>query len=237
MRIFTNCLEMLSEVHRDLFEMGIRVKPKTMQDKVIVGNAAFETIELSGYSFAIMDTSDIDAMIQLRNLNLKWCYADLEERLSEEEINPGTAYKLRPEWSEFVHGTKFAYTYNERIRNQLRDTIDVLEFDNASRQAVISIYNGAIDSEKRGGISRVPCSMYYQFLIRGNKLDVIYTMRSSDFMTHFPYDIWMATQLQMRILEELNNRKTINAKKIQLGKVVFFSGSLHAYAKDVPHTF
>ena len=237
MRIFANCKEMLSEVHRDLFEMGIRVKPKTMQDKVITGRKEYETIELSGYSFAIMDTADIDDMIKARGLNLEWCYADLAERLSPDLINPGTAYKLREEWEEFVHGDKFAYTYNERIREQLRDTIDVLEFDNASRQAVITIYNGTMDSANRGGLSRVPCSMYYQFLIRGNKLDVIYTMRSSDFMTHFPYDIWMAAQLQNRILSELNDKKLINARMIKPGKLVFFSGSLHCYEKDIPHTF
>lgn len=237
MRIFANCKEMLSEVHRDLFEMGIRVTPKTMQDKVIVGQKAYETIELSGYSFAIMDTVDLDDMITARELNLGWCYADLEERLSSEHINPGKAYKLRKEWDEFVHGDKFAYTYNERLNYQIEDTIEVLDFDNASRQAVITVYEGTKDTGKRGGLSRVPCSMYYQFIIRGGKLDVIYTMRSSDFMTHFPYDIWMAAKLRDYILSELNKKKTVNARQIKPGKLVFFSGSLHAYAKDVPHTF
>lgn len=237
MRIFANCKEMLSEVHRDLFEMGIRVKPKTMQDKVVTGLKAYETIELSGYSFAIMDTADLDDMIKARGLNLDWCEADLAERLSPELINPGIAYKLRKEWDEFVHGDKFAYTYNERLRTQVDDTIEVLDFDNASRQAVITIYEGTKDSTKRGGLSRVPCSMYYQLMVRGGKLDVIYTMRSSDFMTHFPYDIWMAARLRDYVLEELNKKKTVNAKLIKPGKLVFFSGSLHAYAKDVPNTF
>lgn len=230
MRIYKNCIEAESEVHRDLFEMGIRVHPKTMQDKVIEGNKDFETIELSGYSFAIKDTSDKDDLIKKRGLNLDWCYDDFEERVAPLgfAVNPGEAYKLRPEWEEFVHDGKFAYTYSERLNYQLNKTIGILREDPNTRQAVITVYEGSKDSENRLGHKRVPCSMYYQFLVRGNKLNCIYTMRSSDFMTHWPYDIWHAAALQELIAKQLN---------IEVGDLVFFSGSLHAYAKDVPHTF
>jgi len=228
MRIFKNCKEMVSEVHRDLFEMGVRVTPKTMQDKKIEGNEDFSTLELSGYSFAIMDTQDLDQMVEDRGLNLKWCYEDLAERLNPEHVNPGEAYKLRGEWEEFVHGGKFAYTYNERLRYQVQDTVRVLQFDHDTRQAVITIYEGEKDALNRGGIKRVPCSMYYQFLVRKGKLDVIYTMRSSDFLTHFPYDIWMAARLRDFIAQEIG---------VPTGRLVFFSGSLHAYKKDIPETF
>lgn len=228
MRIYANCLEMLSEVHRDLFEMGVEVKPKTMQDKTVQGQKGFETLELSGYSFSILDLSDRDAMIKERDLNLDWCYQDLEERLSPDHVNPGEAYKLRDEWEEFVHNGEFAYTYNERLRYQMESTINLLKFDHDTRQAVITVYEGEKDHSWRGGHKRVPCSMYYQFLVRDGKLNVIYTMRSSDFMTHFPYDIWMADQLRNHIAKEIG---------VEPGSLVFFSGSLHAYRKDIPETF
>lgn len=228
MRIYQNCKEMVSETHRDLFEMGVKVTPKTMQDKTVAGLKDFETLELSGYSFAVENTDDLDQMVEDRGLSLKWCYADLKERLNRDHVNPGEAYKLRGEWEEFVHNGQFAYTYNERIRYQLEKTIHTLSFDPDSRQAVLTVYEGAKDSDNRGGLKRVPCSMYYQFLIRKGKLDVIYTMRSSDFMTHFPYDIWMAAKLRDHIAEKLN---------VEVGRLVFFSGSLHAYRKDIPHTF
>lgn len=228
MRIFKDCKEMISEVHRDLFEMGIRVNPKTMQDKFVEGDENYQTIELSGYSFAILNTDDLDQMIMDRKLSLVWCEADFRERINPEEINPGQAYTLRSEWDEFVHGGKFAYTYNERIRYQLEDTINILKFDPNTRQAVLTIYEGMKDTANRGGKNRVPCSMYYQFLIRDGKLDVIYTMRSSDFMTHFPYDIWMAARLRDLIAKEV---------EVPVGKLIFFSGSLHCYKKDMPETF
>lgn len=228
MRIFANCKEMMSEVHRDLFEMGVKVTPMTMQDKTIKGLKQFETLEVSGYSFAILETPDLDQMIKDRGLNLEWCYADLEERLTPNHINPGEAYKMRPEWSEFVHNGKFAYTYNERIRYQLEKTIEILKRDKDTRQAVITIYEGEKDSDNRLGVKRVPCSMYYQLLVRDGKLDIIYSMRSSDFMTHFPYDIWMAAKLRDHIAEKID---------VPAGKLIFFSGSLHAYRKDIPETF
>lgn len=228
MRIYKNCKEMVSEVHRDLFEMGVKVTPKTMQDKTIAGRKDFETLELSGYSFAIQSTEDLDQMIEDRGLSLEWCYADLKERLSSDRVNPGEAYKLRGEWEEFVHNGEFAYTYNERLRYQVPRTVDLLKFDNDTRQAVITVYEGSKDSDNRGGLKRVPCSMYYQFLVRKGQLDVIYTMRSSDFMTHFPYDIWMAAKLRDHIAEQID---------VKPGRLVFFSGSLHAYRKDIPHTF
>lgn len=228
MRIFKDCIEMESEVHRDIFEMSIPVRPKTMQDKNIEGNEDFATIELSGYSFAIKDTTDKDDFIRQRGLNLQWCFNDFKERVNPNSINPGEAYKLREEWSEFVHEGKFAYTYNERLRYQLSKTISILKEDNDSRQAVITIYEGDKDSENRLGKKRVPCSMYYQFLIRGGKLNCIYTMRSSDFLTHFPYDIWMAASLRDLIASKID---------IPSGDLVFFSGSLHCYKKDIKATF
>lgn len=228
MRIFANTKEMFSEVHRDLFEMGVRVAPKTMQDKKVEGNEDFSTIELTAYAFAIMDTKDIDESIKARGDNLEWCYADFKERTSPDHVNPGEAYKLREEWSEFVHDDKFAYTYNERIRYQLQKTIDVLKFDDATRQAVLTIYEGAQDSDNRAGKKRVPCSMYYQFMIRDGQLDVIYTMRSNDFMTHFGYDIWMANALRNYVAEAVG---------VKPGRLIYFGGSLHAYQKDLPNTF
>lgn len=228
MRIYKNCLEAESEIHRDIFEMGITVKPKTMQDKNIEGNDDFSTIELSGYSFAIKDTSDKDHFIMQRGLNLQWCQDDFAERVNPDSINPGEAYKLREEWSEFVHDGKFAYTYNERLRYQLAKTISVLKEDNDSRQAVITIYEGDKDSENRLGKKRVPCSMYYQFLVRGGKLNCIYTMRSSDFLTHFPYDIWMAAELRDLVASNIGT---------PTGDLIFFSGSLHCYKKDMEATF
>ena len=55
MRIYTNWDECYNEVLRDLAEMGIVVRPKTMQDKNVEGNPDYETKELQNYSYTLLD--------------------------------------------------------------------------------------------------------------------------------------------------------------------------------------
>lgn len=65
--------------------------------------------------------------------------------------------------------------------------------------------------------------MFYQFMVRDGKLDVIYVMRSSDFATHFQNDIWLADELRRYIASQLN---------LPIGKFIMFVSSLHIYKKD-----
>ena len=48
-RIYNKFDEALSEIGRDLAEMGISVHPKTWQDKDVSDNPDFETKELQNY--------------------------------------------------------------------------------------------------------------------------------------------------------------------------------------------
>ena len=50
MRLYVKAEEAFEEIKRDLAEMGIWVRPKTMQDKIIEGNPDYETTELQNYS-------------------------------------------------------------------------------------------------------------------------------------------------------------------------------------------
>ena len=226
-RVYTNFKEAISENHRNLLEMGVLIRPKSMQDKIIEGNDDYATRELEAVEFTVLDTSDRDEMILKFKGQpyLDWCKADVKERLSGEAMNPGEAYKLREVWGEFLHDGKFGYTYSERIAPQLQETIDLLKWDPQTRQAMITIYEGRLDSANRGGKVRVPCSLYYQFLYRDGKLDVIYTMRSNDLLEHMPADLWMAAEIQQHIADAIG---------VAPGRLFYFCGSLHAYAKDIP---
>lgn len=226
MRIFKNCGEAINEIERDLFEIGVRVKVPTVQDKDVSGLDEYETKEMEGYSFMILDQADRNAMvINQKTCLLYWNQAEHKERVAVgPKINPGEAYKLREKvWNEFLHDGKFAYTYNERIRTQLHDIVGELGKNINTRQAIIEIHNNKIDLGSMGGKSRVPCSMFYQFLYREGKLDVIYNMRSSDFYTHFKNDIWQAMELRNHIAKEID---------VKPGKFIMFVSSLHAFKKD-----
>lgn len=241
MRIFANCKEAVKEAERDLFEMGIRVQPQTMQDRFVGNDPNYATLELSPYGFQIVDggQSDKEQFILYPYDNIEgpnvlaWAQAEFEERILRYNspqvpggvLNPGKAWHLREDvWKDYIHNGHFAYTYAERFGDQLAKVIYELKTRPESRQVVMQMYNYSIDQRRWGAVARVPCSLNYQFLLREGKLSLIYTMRSNDFLTFFPSDNYLAMSMQEFVAGE------IGAK---LGRYTFFTGSLHAYHKDM----
>lgn len=233
MRIYIDWEEAYEEVKRDLAEMGILVKPKTMQDKKVEGNEDYETKELQNYCYTILNakSSDITGVTQ------PWADAEFGERVFDPirnntvPINPGEAYKLREDvWNEYLHDGKMAYTYNERIwyNKQIAKIVKRLAEDHDSRQLWLSIWNPGIDPDKLGGISRVPCSLGYNFQYREGKLNIHYVMRSCDFSTHFTNDVYLA----IRLLEYV-----AGACNMEVGNFTHTMFSLHVYKKDVKDVF
>lgn len=241
MRIYMNWDEAYEEVKRDLAEMGVLVKPKTMQDKIVEGNPDYETMELQNYCYTILDakSSDVKGVIQ------PWADAEFKERISNpflppefsgcidtpSFINPGEAWKLREDvWKEYMHDGKMAYTYNERIwRNeQLTKIIKRLKEDHDSRQLWLSIWDPNEDVDKLGGISRVPCSLGYNFQFRDGKLNIHYVMRSCDFSTHFVNDVYLGIKLLEFVASKCG---------MEVGNFTHTMFSLHVYKKDVANVF
>ena len=57
MRLYANCYELLSEVYREVVEMGILVKPKSMQNKIVEGNEDYHTKEIRSYQYNLLSLS------------------------------------------------------------------------------------------------------------------------------------------------------------------------------------
>ena len=245
MRIFSDPLEALREVERELWEMGITVHPQTMQDKVIKDDENFWTKEVRGYAFKISgwsfnweEASRVLAFLSPDKTEelVRYCKRELDDRLCGEPLNPGNAYGHRPEiWSEFLHNGKFSYTYAERLAPQLKVIMSELRTNPETRQAILNIHSNIAvhmtdpitpshDLISIGGKERIPCSMYYQLLIREHYLELIYTMRSCDLLTHFPIDLVIALAIQYWFAHELG---------LEVGTFTMFIGSLHAYYKDI----
>lgn len=228
-----NWQEAYEEIKRDLAEMGILVKPKTMQDKNIEGNKDFETMELQNYCYTLLDAKSNE----IENVTQPWADEEFLERINDplehdgNFINPGEAWKLREEiWKEYMHDGKMAYTYNERFwrSNQLTKIINRLKEDHDSRQLWLSIWDCNEDVDKLGGISRVPCSLGYNFQFRDGKLNMHYLMRSCDFSTHFCNDVYLAIKLLEYVAEQCD---------MEVGNFTHTMFSLHVYKKDVKDVF
>jgi len=226
MRVYKGLVEAYHEIERDVVEMGVIVKPESMQDKIVKGDEKFETKELIGYSYMVTSEhlfSDVYRFIGELKLDKNYIQQELFERLTYPPVNPGESWKYRKEvWEEFIHNGKFSYTYSERISPHLPHLKESLLKLPNSRQMILPIYRPS-DSCYWGGVARVPCSMYYQLLIREEKLQLIYTMRSCDLYTHFAYDVVLARLFQMKMSEYINREP---------GHFIHFIGSLHIYKKD-----
>lgn len=184
-----------------------------------------------------------------------WLNKDFEERMKP-LVNPGEAWKLRPwVWEEFLHVSwknknekEFDYTYSERIVPC--DLMTEISKHPMSRQYVFNIWDRS-DREWVNGRKRIPCSLSYQILIRPNgelneawepvlAVNLIYTMRSCDFLTHFPIDIIQATKFMTFVTNQLNLNK--NGKHFDIEdwkqyfvnwKLYYNCASLHLYKKDL----
>lgn len=248
MRIYSDCYQLMSEMGRNLYEMGLEVKPKTYQNKNIEGKDEFITKELICEQYCLTKMPDPEFLFTYTQCK-DWADAEFRERISGKEINPGEAWKLRKEvWEEFINKktNKFDYTYAERMNQKvwfknktytkLNAIIELLRNDPDTRKAILDIYgvyyegygDVYMDKDSLDGTERIPCSMYYDFLIRENasgkkQLNICYHQRSSDFVTHFGNDVYLAWQLMIYVSEQL---------EILPGYLYHTIDSLHAYKKD-----
>jgi len=222
MRIYLNFKEALSEMKRDLVEMGVRTHPRTYQDRVVKDNPNFDTLEINNYIYTVTHPSFKD----LRPTQ-PWAEEEFRERISGNSLNPGEAWKKREKlWSQFlgVDG-KFSYTYSERLSlcSQIGRVIDHIKKDPDSRQLYISIWKTEVDIARIGGWARVPCTLGYYFKMIQGRLDMTYLQRSADFVTHLENDIFLSFYLQSYIA---------SVAEVLVGNYCHWIGSLHIFKKD-----
>jgi len=227
MRIYADCYELMSELMRDLWEMGHIVHPKSMQNKDVSKDEGFLTKEILNYSYCLKSIDYSDFLFLFDRRSREWCQKEFQERISVTFTNPGQAYLFRKDiWDEFLDSSgRFDYTYNERI-NPFRNIpllVDELKRNPDTRQAILSIWDRSIDLPNIGGKKRVPCSIYYQFLIRDNKLHIIYNQRSADLVTHFGNDVYLAWSLKEYMAGVVG---------VESGYLYHNIASLHSYQKD-----
>lgn len=227
MRIYSSCYELMSELFREVWEMGHIVHPHSMQNKIVAGDDNYSTREIINYSYSLTGLNELSYLFFADQQAKKWADEEFKERISQEFTNPGKAWKLRNHiWEEFLNENgEFDYSYNERMGISLEYVIAELIANPSSRQGIIGIWDPFEDIEGIGGESRIPCSMYYQVLIRQGKVHLVYNQRSADIVTHFGNDVYLAWKLKNYIANRLNRKP---------GYLFHNIGSLHAYKKDWP---
>jgi thymidylate synthase len=233
MRIYETFKEMYSEVLRDVAELGIRTKSESVQNKQDVGEE-YDMKEIIGYSYELTNTEGYLSSFSPKELD--WLNQEFVERISLRKINPGEAWKLRPEvWGPLRNSRgRFDYTYNERMRLQLKALMNELRIRPNTRQAVMTIYSND-DIRYLGGYRRIPCSLSYQFVLRTGTvssqkkyLHVVYNMRSCDVAIHFRFDVALACMLINYVAGQI---------ACLPGSLIHNIGSLHIFRKDMGGIF
>jgi len=236
MRMFANFPEAQNEIARDLAELGVEVQPETMQDIDVADDKDYLTKELQNYVYTVLEPE----YTQVQGIHEDWVKQEWIDRITG-GLNPGRAWKLRPEiWEQFlekppfddpklrrVYEGKFAYSYSKRMGGDHIDkVIEELQIHPHSRQLYLPVW-GSIDETRRGE-RRVPCSLGYWLRQRDGKLNLTYMMRSCDLFTHYANDVALATMLLHHVANET---------EYEVGTFTHFIGSLHVYAKDVADVF
>lgn len=233
---------MVQEMDRELKVSGITVPVKHYQNQELTG-ASQNTKELTGVNFVISKPwlkkkEMLEFLFKEEADNIEaYCEQEIKDRTCGEALNPGNSYKIRMDlWQALMSKdeekvNKFDYTYSERINNlkQLDNAIAALKEDIHSRRSLISIWDPKDSCEVAGFSTRVPCSISYQFLIRNNKLMVLYYIRSNDYFKHFVIDIWLTHALQEYVRQQVLDVYP----NLKCGSLNYYGGSMHAYNDDL----
>lgn len=122
-----------------------------------------------------------------------------------------------------LHGAYGPRLYPPDRPNQIDQVINALIQNNTTRRAVIQLYSSE-DIPVDVRYKEIPCTTTIQFLIRGNLLECLVSMRSNDAFKGFPHDVFCFTMIQEMIARKLG---------IECGMYHHFVGSFHLYASDV----
>lgn len=174
------------------------------------------------------------------NPKLPWADEHFLERISGKPLNPPPSHsKWSNKASDYLSkDDKFSHSYPERFWSKglhtgirfdigdLNDLIDLLKSQKLTRQAYLPIYFPEDISAANQG-ERIPCTLGYHFIIRNNKLDVFYIMRSCDILRHLPNDLYLTARLAHYVLSSIKH------KELTLGTIEFATTSLHCFTSDI----
>lgn len=137
------------------------------------------------------------------------------EELREKLQREGNPYPLK--------GIRFKY-------GDFGDVLDLLQREPFTRQAFLPIWfpedTGTVHGE------RVPCTIGYHFIRRGEFMHVVYYIRSCDYVRHFRDDVYMACRKLFWLIENLKNRDPEKWENVLPGYFTMHITSLHCFSKE-----
>lgn len=207
------------------------------------------TWEVLDYSLRanLFGHEDLPYYRSIINPSLPWADDHFAERVSGKPLNPGEQWRHWP-WAQSARNFldengQFSHTYMERywnqdgpksgIRHRYGDLIDLMQLltnEPYTRQAYFPVWfpedTGAHNT------TRKPCSLGYWFIMREDRLNITYYIRSCDLLRHFRDDIYLTIRLMLWVLMHCRNAKPVHWMTVRPGTFTMHIGSLHAFRND-----
>lgn len=120
------------------------------------------------------------------------------------------------------YGIRYAY-------GDLNDVVSLLEREPLTRQAYLPVFFPEDTGAVHG--ARIPCSIGYHFMRRGEHLHMVYQLRSCDFYRHFRDDVYLSVRLQLWVLDQLRKRDE-RWDHVKPGLFIMHISSLHVFIND-----
>lgn len=237
-----NPLQALNRVRKHLLLNGSVIQTNTWQD-MEGPPPMLEFINLS----AIFPMADRLSKASLFCMcDREWAFEHFEERVSGEPYNPPPSHtKWQKQGSAAEHmsrqdPSKYSHTYPERLwpksimpsgirfnPGDLHDAVELLANNPTTRQCYVPIWfpedlNAATQGE------RVPCTLGYHFMVRNNKIQCFYPIRSCDAVRHLHNDFFFANALTLWIRKQVG----LDSEGIEIGNMHFVCSSMHCFEND-----
>lgn len=107
----------------------------------------------------------------------------------------------------------------------LNSVVHLLTKNPLARQAYLPMFF----PEDTGSTDRTPCSLGWHFIMRDNRLHMIYYLRSCDMFNHWRNDIYMAIRLLLWVLGRLREIDPDTWDNVRPGTLTTHITSLHVF--------
>lgn len=112
----------------------------------------------------------------------------------------------------------------------LDNVISLLAGEPLTRQAYLPIWFPEDTGDTHSG--RKPCTLGYHFIMRNNRLDIVYYIRSCDMFRHLRDDIYLTVRLLFHVLKQCREINPQAWDKVLPGDYLMHITSLHMFVSD-----
>lgn len=253
MKKFGRFNDVISWTAQQMYDYSYEVHTEKWQGKEIKHDPKYTMIETLNLSFSCQMSPRLKEIGEQIKPNFAWADEHFEERVGGLPLNPPPSHVRWPyaqkNNAEFGGLEKFSHTYPERIwpkfasdipnskmsgiryeYGDFNDVVELMSREPFTRQAFLPIWfpedTGSVTGE------RVPCTIGYHFIRRGDWVHVVYYIRSCDFFRHFRDDIYLCAKKVFWLIKKLREKDPENWDNVKPGMLTMHITSLHAWAVE-----